>query len=83
MDQLKDLLITIDCDYTYHIMARHLQTDYNYFSYLVNDVNYLEKALEVNPTTCTPIYNLDRWLEVFHIPAGYNIIEPSKLFDGT
>lgn len=41
LDQLKDLLISIDCDYTYHIWSRHKQTDYQYFNYKVGGVNYL------------------------------------------
>jgi len=30
---MKDLLISVDCDYTYHIRTRNKQTDYNYIDY--------------------------------------------------
>lgn len=42
-------------------MTRDEQTDYNYFLYLKNDVNYLEKALEVHPDTCEFKYDLEKW----------------------
>lgn len=72
---MKDLLISVDCDYTYHIRTRNKQTDYNYIDYddpLFLDpedktkkrrLNYLKKALTVkDPTTCALKYDLERWV---------------------
>jgi len=58
---MKDLLISVDCDYTYHIHTRDKHTDFNYMSYDSQTqtdkdgkaVNFLEKALTVSDTsTC-------------------------------
>jgi len=33
-------------------------------------INYLEKALMVDHTTCKPIYDLEKWTEVIKKPDG-------------
>ena len=96
---MKDLLISIDCDYSYHVMTRNRQTYYNYIEYnsktqkievadkmdpkkkTKKKLNYLEKALTVDPNTCELVYDLEKWKHVRHFPKDYEIKEYDT-FDG-
>jgi len=35
-----------------------------------NGINYLERALEVDPETCKPIHDLNKWLQIVSINDG-------------
>lgn len=65
---MKDVLLSIDCDFTYHLEAGTERTDYDYFRYQVvaddqllknpKDGGFLKKALMVDPVTCNAKYDL-------------------------
>lgn len=89
---MKDLLISVDCDYTYHVRSRDQQTDYNYIDYedpksidpkTKKPINYLQKALKVHPETCEPYYDLERWTQVRHYPAGETMPDYDKFAEAT
>jgi hypothetical protein len=45
-------------------------------------MNYLTKALEVNPQTCEFKYDLEKWTQVRHFPANFDISASADKFEG-
>lgn len=64
---MKDILIGVDCDYTYHIRTRDSQTDYNYIEYERpwkgdenhSDFDYVDKATNKTMNFLTKALEVD------------------------